>query len=79
MDIDERKIGTWPYVAIDPVTGTHAVTGEAVRQPSWSRLDMPATVDAFYDILERQWWERMGYESERDYNRDRFYDEYVEM
>ena len=79
MDIREDAIGGWPNVAMEPGTRRHAATGEPVEQPPWSRIDVPTLVDSFYDMLERQWWERMGYGSERDYNRDRFYDESVEM
>jgi hypothetical protein len=83
MDIHEDAIGGWPNIAMEPWTRLHAATGEPVEQPPWSRIGMPMTTlaDAFDVLQERAGarWERMGYGSERDYNRDRFYDESVEM
>lgn len=38
MDIDERKIGEWPNVALIPGTHIHAATGEHVEQPESTRI-----------------------------------------
>lgn len=38
MDIDERKIGEWPNVALVPGTHIHAATGEYVEQPENTRI-----------------------------------------
>ena len=38
MDIDERKIGEWPNVALVPGTHIHAATGKYVEQPENTRI-----------------------------------------
>ena len=40
MDIHEDVIGTWPNVALNPGTRTHAATGEPVEQPSYTKLGL---------------------------------------
>ena len=40
MDIHEDVIGVYPNVAINPETGLHAVTGEPVVQPSYTKLGL---------------------------------------
>jgi hypothetical protein len=38
MDIDEGKIGRWPYIPVDPRTGRHAVTGEEIEVPELGEI-----------------------------------------
>lgn len=54
MDINEEAIGIYPNVAIDPMTGRHAVTGEPVEQPKSTRI----AVD-LRDLPLDAWWHAM--------------------